>query len=85
MFGKNDLVLVSQPKNLAKSKLKYEGPFRVVRRLSEITYLIATTNNKIEQIHVRRLIPYLEGSRNFKHIPPPISESDTDSSDDDDV
>ena len=71
-FEPNSLVLIRQGKNLPNAKLKYEGPYRVLDQLGELTYLVKI-GEKIEQIHSRRMINYYEREDcESKIIPPPL-------------
>ncbi|KAK7588127.1 hypothetical protein V9T40_005372 [Parthenolecanium corni] len=73
IFHPNSLVLVRQAKNLAQTKSKFDGPYRVVEKLGDLTYLIKI-EDKIEQIHVRRLIEYNQRNKDEnKKIPPPLN------------
>ncbi|KAK7605113.1 hypothetical protein V9T40_006971 [Parthenolecanium corni] len=73
IFHPNSLVLVRQAKNLSQTKTKFDGPYRVVEKLGNLTYLIKI-EDKIEQIHVRRLIEYNQRNKDEnKKIPPPLN------------
>lgn len=72
-FKVNDLVLVRQAKNVPLEKMKFEGPFRVARRLNETTYLIYQ-EDRIEQIHSRRMIPYVSRPGKFQSEPPILTK-----------
>jgi len=74
IFKPNDLVLIRPGKNLSNIKLKFDGPFRVLEQLGELTYLVKVKDN-IEQIHVRRIIPYTERDGNA-NIPPKLNIQD---------
>ena len=76
IFMRNELVLVRQPKNVAKSKFNLDGPFRVKKKLTDLTYLIKISPLKDEKIHVRRLIPYVEDGRYQNQLPPLIQDSE---------
>lgn len=61
-FAEGDLVLVYVPatkKGLTTKFLsKWEGPYKVVRRLGNITYRVAKDDNYSTSVHVQRMRPY---------------------------
>lgn len=57
-FQKNDLVLILNPRRKKKFDDPYEGPFRVVQDVGEVTVLVQR-KNKIIKVHKDRLKPVM--------------------------
>ena len=82
-FKEGDLVWLFEP-HKAKSRkfyLPWHGPFEVLSRTSEVTYMICKRGNKEkwQRVHFNRLKPYrgnpeMRHSGRLKNRPPPIYE-----------
>ena len=82
-FKEGDLVWLFEP-HKAKSRkfyLPWHGPFEVLNRTSEVTYMICKRGNKEKwhKVHFNRLRPYrgdheVRHSGRLKNRPPPIYE-----------
>ena len=80
-LGNNDLVLVRRTYNMKKGEHKYDGPYRIIKKIGKngLNYMvkIKTSDGRWENdvIHVRRLIPYHQRAESKNH-PPPIQEEE---------
>ena len=83
LFKEGDLIWLFEP-HKAKSRkfyLPWHGPFEVLSRTSEVTYMICKRGNKEkwQKVHFNRLKPYrgnseVRNSGRLKNRPPPIYE-----------
>jgi len=72
-FKPNDLVLLRQAKNVSKDKFKFNGPYRVLKKLSNLNYIIKISYDIVDTVHARRLLPYIaRDEENEDSIPPKL-------------
>ena len=83
-FVPNDLVLLKNPK-LGKGVQKFLGPFRIVKKINDLNYVIRITlednTEKDDTVHVRRLMRYIP--RKNKQLPPLIDYEPKNTSEED--
>ena len=83
-FEKNDLVLLKNSEQ-GKGVQKFLGPFRVVKRVNDLTYVIRITlgedGHGDDTVHLRRLMRY-QTRKNA--IQPPLVESEVENTSEED-